>query len=283
MKLNIASHRTNSVHVDLKRILLILSAICILYAGLAHADALTDLRTTLQSLNVNTQIAGTLDVQSTKVTPKADKDKGKEGEQQPTADFSLEISAGDGLGIHLSQALLQQVNAEQQAHADDPEKPTPITDLLHDADPMQVEHIVSAAPMLLHELDGAKLLTITSAEMDGSPVQVLTVTMPLKASKKDSSSVKDYQGAMTIWINAHGMPLAYQQTFHAKFCKFLFCVTVDQVRNGKLRAYNGRLAAVSYSDESKQSGMGQDRDIKTIYTLSPNNGADDKAANQSHY
>jgi len=276
MKLSDILFRLYSIQIIMKYILLVMFTVCMFHVGLAHADALTDLRTTLQSLNANTQITGTLDVQSTKVTQKVDKGKSREVEQRPPAELNFDINTGDGLGIHLSQALLQQVNAEQQAHADDPEKPTPITDLLRDADPMQVEHIVSAAPMLLHELDGAKSPTVTSAQLDGSPVQVLTVTVPLKVSKKDSSNVKDYQGVMTIWINAQGMPLAYQQTFHAKFCKFLFCVTVDEVRNGKLQAYDGRLVAMSYTDEHKQSGMGQDMDTKTTYTLSMNDASGNK-------
>jgi len=273
MKQNNKSYRDGSLHRKLKRTLLTLSMVCMLHVAIAHADVVADLRTKLESLNANTQITGTLDVQLTKATPKTNQNKGAESVQKSPAKLALEINAGDGLGIHLSQALLQQVNEEQQAHADDPEKPTPITDLLHDADPIQVEHIVSTAPMLLHELDGAKSPTVISAQLDGSPVRVLTVMVPLKASKKDSSNVKDYQGAMTLWINAQGMPLAYQQTFHAKFCKFLFCVTADEARNGKLRVYDGRLVTMSFTDEHKQSGMGQDLDTKTIYTLSLNDAS----------
>ncbi len=276
MKLSNRLYRFHSIQIGVKHFLLILFVACMLHSGETRADALTALRTTLQGLNANTEIKGALDVQSIKVNAKANGGKHKDGKQKPPAQLQLEINAGDGLGIYLSSALLQQINDEQQAHADDSEKPTPTTDLLRNVGPMEVEHIMSTAPMLLHELNGAESPTIKPSQLDGAPAQELTVTVPLKASKKDSSNISDYQGAMTLWLNAQGMPLAYQQAFHAKFCKFFLCVTVNETRNGKLQVINGRLITLSYRDETKQSGLGQDSDTKIIYTLSLNVGPDVK-------
>lgn len=243
--------------------------------GQARADALSDLRTTLQGLNANAEVKGTLDVQSVKVDAK--KDKTQDGKQAPSAQLQLAIDAGQGLGIHLSPALLQQINAEQRAHANDPEKATPTSDLLDQVGPMEVEKIVSAAPGLLLKLDGAGSPTITATQKNGAPLSELRVDVPLKASKKDSSDISDYKGTMTVLLDAQGMPLSYQQTYHAKFCKFFLCVKVDETRDVQLRVVDGRLVAVSYSDETRQSGLGQDGDTKKIYTLTLNDATDTKA------
>jgi hypothetical protein len=255
-----------SVHAA--RILLsgILVAVLAVYMSGAEADSLSDLRTVLQGLDAGTAIHGTLEVQSIKLNPKQD-DKQKNAKQTPPAQLQLAIDAGEGLGIHLSPALLQRIDAEQQANADDPEKLTPTVDLLRGVGPMEIERVVSAAPGLLRALEGAEGVASKQAELDGAPVQELSMKLPFKASKKQRSDISDYKGSMTIWLDAKGVPLAYRQTFHGKFCKFFLCVTVDETRDGKLQIVAGRLIATSYIDESKQSGLGQDGDSKTIYSL----------------
>jgi hypothetical protein len=44
---------------------------------------------------------------------------------------------------------------------------------------------------------------------------------------------------------------------------------VDETRNGTLQNVGGRLIAISYGDEIKQSGLGQDGDTLTTYTFNP--------------
>ncbi|HEX5340795.1 MAG TPA: hypothetical protein VFX47_07930 [Gammaproteobacteria bacterium] len=239
----------------------------LLFAAQVQADTLTDLRTTLRGLDAKTGISGTLTVQSGAVKSETGDDKQQDGKQKPPAHIQFDVDAGAGLGIHLSPTLLEQIAAEQQRHAQDPEQATPVSDLLSQVGPMDIERIVSAVPWLLKELDGATSPTTKPTEKEAAGVQTLSVNIPLKLSKKDSSNVSDYQSDMTFWLDTQGMPLAYRQTIHAKFCKFFLCVTVDETRNGKLQAIGGRLVTVSYTDETKQSGLGQDGDTRTVYTL----------------
>lgn len=230
----------------------------------ASADALSDLVSRLHTLNASTTVAGALEVQSSKVGHKV-----KDGKPDEPARLQIHIDTGDGLGIHLDNRLLQTVEAEQQAHADDPEKPTPVTDLLRSTGPIAIERMVSAAPDLWHALDGATAAETKAVTYEGSPVQELTVNVPLHASRKDKSNISDYRGTMSIWLDAQGMLLAYRQIYHAKFCKFFLCLSIDETRNGKLRNLDGRLITISFSDEVKQSGLGQDGDTLTSYTFKP--------------
>ncbi|MGH8397408.1 MAG: hypothetical protein ACRETA_04090 [Gammaproteobacteria bacterium] len=241
--------------------LLSLVALITCLAGNARADTLSDLRTTLKGLDAQTAIKGTLDVQSTMTGGGSDSSNPRSGHLQ------LAIQAGDGLSLQLSPALLQQIGAEQAAHAADPDHPTPTADLLNSIGPMQIEHLVSAAPALLHTLEGASSPVIKSTVLEGEPVQELSLDLPLQASKKEKSSVKDYQDKLVLWITSKGIPQAYQETAHAKFCKFFLCVTVDDLHSGWLQVIDGRLVTMKLTREQKQSGLGQDSDTHTVYNL----------------
>ncbi|MGA9853093.1 MAG: hypothetical protein WBR15_09200 [Gammaproteobacteria bacterium] len=230
-------------------------------AGNTRADTLTDLRTTLKGLDGHPVIKGVLDVQST-VT------EGKPGSSKPrSAHLQLDIQADDGLSVKLSPALLQQISAEQEAHAADPNQPAPTADLLDSIGPMQIEHMVSAAPALLRILQDASSPVIKPTVLEGKPVQELTLNLPLQASKQEKSSVKDYRDKLVLWITSKGIPQTYQETVHAKFCKFFLCVTVDDMHSGWLQVIDGRSVTMKLIQEQKQTGLGQDSDTHTAYNL----------------
>lgn len=252
---------SNSLHT-IQLVLVVASTIT--SAGLctnAHADVLTDLRTTLQALDTHTNINGVLDVQTQVTHGKADSTK------QHSAGLQLNIQAGDGLTMQLSPGLLQQVAAEKAAHAADPNHPAPTADLLNQTGPWQIENIVSVAPMLLRMLANAESPNIKPAQLYGQPVQELSVKLPPPVSKSDASNLKDYASTVSVWLGVKGVPLAYAYSMQGKFCKFFLCVTVSQSESGPLRVIDGRLVAMTMIQENKQSGLGQDSDTRTVYTL----------------
>jgi hypothetical protein len=226
-----------------------------------QADALTDVRATLQKLSSDAPIKGTLDVRSEHL------DQEENDDHVPPGHLRMHIEANGGLSIHLDPDLLQLIEQEQKAHDADANKPTPDTDLLRIADAMAIGHLTSAAPALLQLLEGATGPEVAAAELDGAPVQQLTVQIPLLANKKYRAYAYGYKGSLVLWLDAQGVPLASQQNFHAKFCKFFFCLTVDQHHDTKLKVVNGRLVAVSAVDELQQSGLGQGSHTKQTFAL----------------
>lgn len=227
----------------------------------AQADALSGLRITLQGLNAHTAINGVLNVQSDATRGKADSAK------QHSAHLQLNIQASAGLGIQLSPALLQQIAAEKAAHAADPDHPAPTADLLDQTGPWQIENMVSVAPMLSRLLTGAESLSVKPTQLYGQPVQELSMQLPPPVSKSDSSNLKDYASSASVWLNSKGVPLAYAYSMQGKFCKFFLCVSVSQSESGSLQVIDGRLVAMTMIQENKQSGLGQDSDTHTVYTL----------------
>ena len=227
----------------------------------AQADALTDLTAKLKTLTIPAPVKGTLDASYDEFDAKGVADKTK------SARFRLEVDGSDGLQMHLSPELVQALSAEETANAADPDKPTPNMDLLREMNPLRIEHMLSAAPTLLRDLDGATGPVTKPAKLGAEEVTQLTVSLPFRAPKKDSDAAKDWQDTLTVWLDSQGMPLQFEDKVHGKFCKFFLCVTVDETYSDALRVIGGRLVATAMTLEHQQSGLGQDAHTKTTATL----------------
>jgi hypothetical protein len=227
----------------------------------AQADALTDLTAKLKTLAAPTPVKGTLDAGYDEFDAKGAADKAK------SAHLRLEVDGSDGLQIHLSPELVQTLSAEEAANAADPERPTPNANLLRQMNPLRIQHMLSAAPTLLRDLDGATGLVTKPAKLGDMQVTQLTVNLPFRAPKKDSDAAKDWQDSFTVWLDPQGVPLQVQDQVHAKFCKFLLCVHIDDSYSDTLRVVGGRLVITALSQEHQQSGLGQDAHTKTTATL----------------
>jgi hypothetical protein len=227
----------------------------------ARADALTDMRATLQGLSGDAPIKAVLDARLEHL------DQEENDDRVPPGHIRLDIDADGGLGIRLEPDQLQLIDQEQQAHAADPNRATPNVDLLRNTGPTQIERFVSAAPDLLHWLEGATAPELKPGQLDGVSLRQLSVQVPLLANRKYSAYAYGYHGELLLWLDPQGVPLAYQRDFHAKFCKFFLCITVDERHTVRLRVVDGRLVAVSAVDEITQSGLGQGAHTRASYGL----------------
>jgi hypothetical protein len=226
----------------------------------AQADALTDLTAKLKTLEAPTPVRGTLDASYDEFDAKGVVDKTK------SARFRLEVDGSEGLQMQLSPELVQTLSVEETANAADPEKPTPNMDLLREMNPLRIQHLLSAAPTLLRDLDGATGPVTKPATLAGASTE-LSVSIPFRAPKKDSDSAKDWQDTLAISLDAQGVPLQFQDKIHGKFCKFFLCVTVDETYSDTLRVIGGRLVVTAMTLEHQQTGLGQDAHTKTTATL----------------
>lgn len=229
--------------------------------GTARADALVDVRAVLQGLSGNAPLKAVLDARSEHL------DQEENDDRVPAGHIRLDVAADGGLGIRLESDQLRLIDQEQQLHAGDPNRATPNVDLLRNTGPTQIERLVAAAPDLLHWLEGATAPELKSDQLDGVSVRQLSVKVPLLANRKYSSYAYGYHGELLLWLDPQGVPLAYERDFHAKFCKFFLCITVDERHTGRLRVVDGRLVAVSAVDEIKQSGLGQGAHTRASYEL----------------
>ncbi|HSN18219.1 MAG TPA: hypothetical protein VLV87_08405 [Gammaproteobacteria bacterium] len=227
----------------------------------AQADPVADLTAKLKTLRADVPLKGVLqaDYQQFDATGTADKTK--------SAHLQLDFDSSDGLSIHLSPAFLQSLSAEEARNVADPDSPTPEADLLRQMSVAHLQHVLSAADGLLRLMDGASSPVSRPATLDGVAVTELDMSLPFKAPKKDADAAKDYQDGLSVWLDAQGVPLRFLEKVHAKFCKFFLCVTVDESYGGDLQVVSGRLVNVDFSQEHRQSGLGQDSHTKTVSTL----------------
>ena len=230
-------------------------------ASAAYADPVADLKAKLQGLRAETPIKGTLEADYQAFDAKGVADKAKAAHLQ----FSFDTAAG--LSLHLSPELLRSLSAEEARNVSDPDSPTPQADLLRQMSATHMQHVLSAADALLRDMEGATSSSAEPTSLDGAPATQLDFVMPLKLPKEQADAAKDWQDRLSIWVDAQGVPLRFQEKIHGKFCKFLLCVDFDQGYGGTERVVDGRLLTVTSFQETQQSGHGLDFHNKTISTL----------------
>jgi len=230
-------------------------------ATVAHADAAADLKAKLQTLRADTPIKGTLDADYQAFNADGVADKAK------AAHLQLDFDSKDGLNIHLRPELVQSLSTEEAKNVANPDSPTPQADLLREMSAIHIQHALSAADALLRSIEGATSSSAKPAALDGTPATQLDFVMPLKLPKDQAEAAKDWQDLFTVWVDAQGVPLRFQEKIHGKFCKFLLCVDFEQNYGGTERVVDGRLVTVSAFQETQQSGHGLDFHSKTVSTL----------------
>ncbi|HKV97652.1 MAG TPA: hypothetical protein VJR90_09205 [Gammaproteobacteria bacterium] len=259
--MHLKRHATTARHISA---VYVISAV-LLAAGIApeiaaHADALSDLRTTLSKLSDQSPLEATVDVKWSNVNKKENSGK----PQSATVLFDIEL--GSGLRMHFSSASLQQADTELQAAIGDADHPTPTVALLgNDVDPLTMEHLLTRGPALLRLLANASAATVSETTLWGQPARELLVQLPQPKSK--DVSLKDYQRTVSIWLNADGVPLAFTDHSQFKACLLFLCATTDSTESDRLDVVNGRLVATLVSRDQKLSGLGQNTDSHIVYTL----------------
>lgn len=231
-----------------------------LFAASARADTLTDLRAKLASFDGQTPIHAALIVKTRTARKK------ENGGKPQTAEAQVGIQAGDGLSIHVEQATLRQAAAELAAASTNADHPTPTVALLNRSmGAVTLEHLLNEGPNLLRRLAPATAATAKSTTLWGRPAQEVTVTLP--APKSSEIKLKDFSDQFSVWLDAAGVPIAAAEQTQGKGCMLFLCMDVMESASYTLQIVARRLVATSLSTEHKQSGLGQDSDTHTIYTL----------------
>ncbi|HEY3644647.1 MAG TPA: hypothetical protein VGM16_04845 [Gammaproteobacteria bacterium] len=230
-------------------------------ASTAHADAVADLKTKLQALRADVPLKGTLEADYQAFDEKGVAVKAK------AAHLQLGFDSKDGLNIHLSPELVQSLSAEEAKNVADPDSPTPQADLLRQMGAIHIQRALSASDALSRSVEGATSSSAKTVSLDGAPATQLDFVMPLKLPKDQADAAKDWQDLFTVWVDAQGVPLRFQEKIHVKFCKFLLCLDFDQSYGGTERVIDGRLVTVSGFQETQQTGHGLDFHSKTVSSL----------------
>lgn len=216
----------------------------------AHADATTELRTTLAQLTATTPVHGTFEVTST---------SNNSDEAQASTGKASALFNADDAGLHITypKAMLTQANQEARAEAVDPERQTPVRSAMGRIRALNVASLLDAASMLATGLIGAQLIDTTSANYRGRPARLMTLKLNPKMSKGTSKHVKSIDAKMSVWLGDDGVPVGAESTVTVKASFMLMSFISDQKESWTLGRVGDRLIATRHDSTQKSDGMGQ--------------------------
>lgn len=228
---------------------------------LARADAVADLRATLGRLQAVQPLAASLRLNGT-VTD----------EDNKTTHAQLQISLvsdGDGLHMGFSPELLQRASREAAVNAKNKDAPTPVEDLLGKLSPVSVQPMVDFAPVLLRQLDGARLASERDEAHDGRSTHLLVFDVPLPASASKQMTIKHYTGQVKVWLGADGVPVAVQNVVQVKGRKLLISIDIGNTTDYQVGVIGTRLVVLSRQSRESHSVFGKTGSSFTDAVLTP--------------
>lgn len=233
-------------------------------AGTAHADGLADLKGALQRLQGSTPIKGVLKAETSRKV-------GEGGESDDYAgSASVQVEDGaQGLRLQYGRDLLARMDADQLAAAKNPNAKTPALYALKEMGPDDLRPMVSAAENLTRNIERATFKAEKSAEWQGKPARQLTFAVPSKVlSDRERKYVKEFDGALDVWIAQDGTPLASQLHWHGTGRAYV--VVSFEFRQEVKSTYalaGDRLMTVRQESRFSNSGAGEKSEVRTVKTL----------------
>lgn len=217
----------------------------------AQPITLAQLRTQLQSMEASAPLSAEISLSDS--TTSGDKDKPKMVQGR----IALHIDDGaDGFGIRLPADVLAHASKESEASALDADVPTPTSNALGTLGPVMLNGIADFAPVLLCKLEGAKLTGQQDAVRAGERVHVMTFDIPSQIGKAMKSSVNEYKGQLTVWLDGNGVPVAAHESRHYKGSKFFISFAFFGNKDYDLQRVGQRLVVQHYHSVQGSTGMG---------------------------
>jgi len=238
----------------------------LLLSPLAKADSLSDLKTTLVSLQSETAIKAKVAVKL-----EVSEGEGKDLEHKTgSATANLEASA-QGIKVSYSPEMLKQLAAEQAAF-ENPDGTQVKTSTLAAVEAINVEilrKMTNASQYLSSKLARATFKNEQVDTVQGLPTRLLTFDLRNgNLSKKEQAYVKKYEGVLKVWTSEYGTPLASQmdETYTGR-AYLVVSFKVSQTENAVYSVANKRLVATRYETLNKSAGGGELGTVKIIRTL----------------
>lgn len=219
-----------------------------------RADALADVRATLDRLSSPAPVRARVRASRTEVEKEKPKGPEKKGEA------IVELGPA-GLTIRLEPEFLPKgaTRADRKKEEDSTVRLAP-RDALELLDP---------ARELRQLLDGAVLVSDGNATYEGKPVRTIVFRPQPDVDEDDRKALKKYEDVVTLRLDAEGVPFALDRTVDLKFSKLLISFTVSARESRRFGRVEGRLLTTTATEESHGSGLGQSGGSTTRWTVSP--------------
>jgi hypothetical protein len=234
------------------------------FCGMAQADGLSDLKTSLTNLQGTAPLKAIVDVKTN-----GRRGKGKSLEETTgQASLSIENSAR-GMQVIYSKDTLTLLENEERAKEKDPKKKTPTLTAMNLVNTATLRQMASSSGQLSRTIENA---TFKSEKMDvfnGKPARLLSFEMSIdKLDPKERESVKKFESSLDVWIAADGTPLASQSHQHRSI-RAMMVISVEMTDDvdQTYGVVGDRLVTLKKDSKNSGAGMGEKGDTKTITTL----------------
>lgn len=226
-----------------------------------HADGLADMRAALAKLSGRDPIRATYEVQ------RVIDNKGKFSNDKFSGRASVEVE-GDANGVRVQYArpLLEQMEREKNARAQEPKKPTPTVSAIAQMGALEVSEAIDYAPSLLQILDDAKVLEDRGGTWSGKPSRIVVLRLSDKRDT-DIGKMTMLENKLTLWLGDDHVPLAAELVRNAKFSFLIFKAEWKTNRSWHFARAGDRLVRTRDEEREAGSGLGQKGNTTTIATL----------------
>ena len=236
------------------------------YTSYAEADGLMDLNKALTKLDGNSAISATLKSMFTEK-------RGRKKEIKITSGLAHVQLLDDlkGLKITYSNAVLTQLEREENEKERNEEVNTPTLNAINDIEASELRNMLSAAPQLSRSLIKAQFLKEEVIIHKDKNARVLHFNLPLDAIISDKgvrSYVNDFEGKYRVIIDKSGVPLQAKLTFEGSGSAYVFFkLSVNQSRTYLYKVIDDRL--VNYRNEytKQQQSTWAKRDLSGFKEL----------------
>ena len=226
-------------------------SLLLLLALPAAADPLGDLRTALGKLTALDPIRATYEVQ------RAVANEGKFNDDKYAGKVTVELEGdANGFRIVFARPVLDQVERELQAEARDPKKTMPTATALDEIRPVDTSSTIDFAPVLLRQLEGAKLVSDANGTWAGKPARVMIFRVQ-DEPHQGPGKVTVAENKLTVWLGPDLVPLAAEHLFSAKFSILLIKGETKRKNSWHFAHVGDRLVRVRHEGAESGSGLGQ--------------------------
>lgn len=235
----------------------LVSALALLAAPPLRADRLTDLRATLEKLRGESPVKAQIVVRT--VRKNGDKEEAEQATQETTV---VAEQGAQGLRLTWAPQLLAEARKAAWQKAANPDAKTTQGADLAVLDAEQAVELLDAADSLLLVLQRAVLAEDKVEPRGGKPTRVLIVKPHDGLSTSDRKALKSREDILKIWLDDKGVPVALDRSTKLKFSKLLISFSFSRHLTRTFAVAGDHLVAVSSSEESGGSGLGQSEETR---------------------
>jgi hypothetical protein len=223
-----------------------------------YADALSDLRATLQKLQSDQLLRARVEIKSRH-------SGGESGKQKQSESVSTVIVEDGPEGLMLSWSP-DQIHQSRKAAWNEVANPdTPRSDLatLKALEPAQALNLLDAADGLRRALEKSELREDKRENYQGKPARVLVFRIELGLDEEERKALKSSETYLKLWLDSDGVPLAMERDVQAKFSRFLVGFRIHEHDTRSYQRAGGRLVVVHSTHDTSGAGLGHTEEAHT--------------------